>query len=352
MRIHFTGMAALAASLTASLGGCGAPMVMGDPAVSVTALAETVPVGTANDDAADDPAIWRNADNPEASFIVATDKKAGLYVYNLDGKIMDFNPGGLLNNVDLLDLGALGVVVAASDRTDPLQSRVALYRLDTKAGKLQSIGSIASGAGEAYGLCMSAKAGGQSVFAVLKDGTIREYSLDNLGGPNPQPSGPLLREFSVPTQPEGCVVDPRNGTLYIGEENAGIWRFADGATTGQLVAAIDNKQLVADVEGLAIALDGKDGGWLIASSQGDNSYARYRLPDMEPTGRFRIAAGAYGATEETDGIALHTGNFGARFPGGVFVAQDGKNEPSAQNFKLVSWQDVEKALDTWKKPTP
>ncbi|MDN3646395.1 phytase [Pontixanthobacter aestiaquae] len=325
---------------------------MGDPAVSVTASAETVPVGTANDDAADDPAIWRNPDNPAGSFVVATDKKAGLYVYNLRGEVMDFNAGGRLNNVDLLDLGALGVVVAASDRTDPANSRVALYRLDTASGKLAGIGSIASGAGEAYGLCMLAKAGGQSVFAVLKDGTIREYALNNLGGPDPKPTSTLLREFSVPTQPEGCVADPRDGTLYIGEENAGIWRFADGATSGELVATIDNKQLVADVEGLAIAIDGKDGGWLIASSQGDNAYARYSLPDMTPAGRFRIGAGQFGATEETDGIALHTGSFGARFPGGVFVAQDGKNEPAAQNFKLVSWQDVEKALDTWTKSTP
>jgi 3-phytase len=37
----------------------------------VTARAETVPVGTANDDAADDPAIWHNRARPQASLIVA-----------------------------------------------------------------------------------------------------------------------------------------------------------------------------------------------------------------------------------------------------------------------------------------
>ncbi|PKP96438.1 MAG: 3-phytase, partial [Alphaproteobacteria bacterium HGW-Alphaproteobacteria-15] len=36
------------------------PPIIGDPAVTVTAVAETVPVGTSNADAADDPAIWRN----------------------------------------------------------------------------------------------------------------------------------------------------------------------------------------------------------------------------------------------------------------------------------------------------
>ena len=69
-------------------------------------------------DAADDPAIWRNAADPAASLIVATDKKAGLYVYGLDGRTRSFADGGLLNNVDLADMGAAGVIVVASDRND------------------------------------------------------------------------------------------------------------------------------------------------------------------------------------------------------------------------------------------
>ncbi len=146
--------------------------------------------------------------------------------------------------------------------------------------------------------------------------------------------------MSVPSQPEGCVYDDRDGTLYVGEEMAGIWRFRDGETQGELVAPIDNQYLVADVEGLAIALQGEDGGYLIASSQGDNAYAVYSLPDMAPLGRFAIAAGAFGATEETDGIALSTQDFGPDYPQGLFVAQDGINPPAAQNFKLASWADI------------
>ena len=102
--------------------------------------------------------------------------------------------------------------------------------------------------------------------------------------------------------------------------------------------------LFADVEGLALFPQGRKGGWLVASSQGDNAYAVYRLPDMAPAGRFRIAAGAFGATEETDGIALAAGRFGPLYPGGLLVVQDGDNAPHAQNFKLVSWQDLLQAL--------
>ena len=311
------------------------------PAASVTARAETAPVGTALADAADDPAIWRNPADPAASLIVATDKKAGLHVYGLGGASRFFEPDGRLNNVDLVDMGQRGVIVVASDRNDPRRARLRLYRLDTAAAKLLPLGVVVGGRGEAYGVCLWANAGALHAFSVLKDGTIEEYRLHLDGAPRAEPV--LTRKLA--TQSEGCVVDPRDGTLYVGEETAGIWRFAAGAKQGALVAAADGKQLVADVEGLAILPQGESGGWLVASSQGDNAYAVYNLPDMKPVGRFRIAAGKYGATEETDGIALMGGGFGPDYPEGLFVAQDGANEPAAQNFKLASWADVRKALN-------
>ena len=107
----------------------------------------------------------------------------------------------------------------------------------------------------------------------------------------------------------------------------------------------DGKALVADVEGLAIAPEGRDGGYLVASSQGDNAYAVFRLPDVTPVGRFRIAQGTYGSVEETDGIELDNRDFGPDFPEGLFIAQDGVNAPSAQNFKYVRWDEVLAALE-------
>ena len=73
----FHGFALLALELAS---GCATvpPAITGDPAVTVTAVAQTPPVGTARADAADDPAIWRNPANPAASLVVGTDKKGGL----------------------------------------------------------------------------------------------------------------------------------------------------------------------------------------------------------------------------------------------------------------------------------
>lgn len=323
------------------LAACAPPAIV--PVVqtaSVTADAETVAVKS-GDDAADDPAIWRNAANPAASLIVGTDKQAGLYVYGLDGQVRDFNNAGRVNNVDLVETPA-GVIVAASDRSDEAKAQIALFRLNTTTARLEPIGRVPAGAGEAYGMCLWATPRALTAFIVIKDGTIRQIELDTA-----KASGRIVRSLKLSTQSEGCVVDARTARLYAAEEDAGIWRFdarASGSTTAVKLAGVDGKRLVADVEGLAIAAEGAgSGGWLVASSQGDNAYSVYRLADERFAGRFRIAEGRLGSTQETDGIAVMTGDFGPAFPQGLMVAQDGENSP-AQNFKLVGWGKIKAAL--------
>jgi hypothetical protein len=111
------------------------------------------------------------------SLIVGTDKKAGLYVYGLDGKVRDFAAAGRLNNVDLIDMGAAGVIVVASDRNDEAQAKLQVWRLDTAAAKLQPLGAVTGGAGEAYGVCLLRDAGGLTAFSVLKHGAIVQVRI-------------------------------------------------------------------------------------------------------------------------------------------------------------------------------
>jgi 3-phytase len=344
MRCEIVTVATLGGSL---LGGCATPapdwatIAARAPAPIVTASGETEAVATANADAADDPAIWRNPADPAASLIVGTDKKAGLYVYDLSGRQRDFANAGRVNNVDLIETkiaGADAVLVVASDRSDPLNAQLTLYRLDPRAAKLVPLGKVPAGAGEAYGLCLAARGETVDAFLVVKDGTIRQIGLKL----DASPAGQVLRTMKLGTQSEGCVVDPRTQRLYVAEEDVGVWRFdarPDGETTPVAVAKVDGTQLVADVEGLAIA-----GGYLLVSSQGDNAYAAYALEDDRYIGRFRIGPGRFGATSETDGIAAAVGDFGADYPGGLFLAQDGDNQPRAQNFKLVDWRQIAAAL--------
>ena len=179
----------------------------------------------------------------------------------------------------------------------------------------------------------------QALCQCLERALVAQVALDVSGA---TPTGSIVRTMKLATQSEGCVVDDRTATLYVAEEDVSIWRFdarADAPTTPVSVAKVDGRTLIADVEGLAIAAEGSSGGYLVASSQGDNAYALFRLPDLAFAGRFRIAAGRFGATSETDGIEVLTGDLPG-YPGGVMVAQDGDNAPAAQNFKLVAWSDV------------
>ena len=318
------------------------------PAVSVTARGETTPVGTANADAADDPAIWRNAADPAQSLIVGTDKKAGLYVYGLDGKTRSFLDAGRVNNVDLRDgvtiAGKPGILVVASDRNDVANAKLALFSLDPATAKLTTLGKVDGGKGEAYGVCLYRAPEAVYAFIVLKDGTIHQVALDASGT---SASGKTVRTMKLGTQSEGCAVDDRTGILYVAEEDVGLWRFdarATGTTLPTKIAAADGKNIVMDAEGVAIAPIGERDGYVIVSSQGDNAYAAYRLTDDSYVGRFRIIDGPIGGAEETDGIDLMLGDFGPAYPGGIFVAQDGHNAAAAQNFKLVAWDDIAKAL--------
>ncbi len=311
--------------------------------VDVPAAAETTAVATTNDDAADDPAIWRNARAPGRSLIVATDKKAGLNVYALDGTLKSSFAAGRVNNVDLRQMGRR-VIVVASDRNDPANGKLALFELDPATAALKPLGVLPVGPGEAYGLCLSAPARAPlTAYLVMKAGDILQVEL-TLGATS---TATVVRSMKLATQSEGCVVDDRTATLYVGEEDDGIWQFGARKTDPVepvAVAKTDGTRLVADMEGIAIAAEGGRGGYLVASSQGDNAYALWKLPSLTYAGRFRIAPNrGIGGTSETDGIEVSTASFPG-YPGGLMIAQDGDNLPAAQNFKLVRWLDVKRAL--------
>lgn len=312
-------------------------------AVDLSATGETTAVATANDDAADDPAIWRDARNPAKSLIVATDKKAGLNVYALSGALKSSYPAGRVNNVDLRQVGRR-IIVVASDRNDSANGKLAVFELDGTTAMLKPLAVLPVAPGEAYGLCLSQPLRGPlTAFLVMKAGDIKQVEL-TLGE---KPTATIVRSMKLASQSEGCVVDDRTATLYVGEEDVGIWKFGARKTDDVepiMLAKADGQRLVIDVEGLAIAAKGARNGYLVASSQGDNAYAVWRLRDLRFAGRFRIvAANGIGGTTETDGIEISTATFPG-YSGGMMVVQDGDNRPAAQNFKLVRWADVRKAL--------
>ena len=316
---------------------------------AVTADRETTPVhSTFLADAADDIAFWLNPAIPAESLIFGTDKDAGIATYDLRGRELDYLKNGRPNNIDLRSTAAI-TLVACSER---LKNEVLVYRLDTAAQRLRLLtgSGLKNPAPEIYGFCLYRHALDQKIYAFAnsKNGIITQWRLEVLD--DDRISGEIVRRLRVKSQPEGMVADDQTGHLYVGEERRGIWRFEaapDGLPEGEFIGGSgrSNHNIRFDIEGLAIYSLSDTSGYLLASSQGNNSYAVFqRLPPNNYLGSFRVRAGKLDATSDTDGIEAVAAPLGAGFPQGLFIAQDGANDdggkPRPQNFKLVHWGKI------------
>jgi 3-phytase len=334
-------------------GQSDAPQMSVGAGTPVHAAAETVAVGTANADAADDPAIWVDAADHSRVVIFGTDKKAGLYSYRLDGTVLQQLAGGQPNNVDLREGfmvdGRAQVLVGTSDRS-PARFGVGLFLMDPATLQTRYWGKVAVDLPEPYGLCMGKRGEDFLVIINSTDGQVRQLAITV--GADGQPVATEQARYAIPSQVEGCVIDEQRDFVYIGEEAKGVWRYSlDPAQRpgGTLIATTDGKALVADVEGLALMRQGTR-TYLMASSQGDSAFAVWRV-DGEPEykGRFSVAPHAgIDAVTGTDGIAAQGGPVGS-FAQGLVVVQDDVDEiPGAsgerQNFKLIDWREIASAL--------
>ncbi|MCP6682096.1 phytase [Bacillus nakamurai] len=322
---------------------------------TVTAAGETEPVDTAGD-AADDPSIWLDPKHPENSKLITTNKKSGLVVYNLDGKMLHSFNTGKLNNVDIrydFPLNGKKVDIAAASNRSEGKHSIDVYAIDGKKGTLKSITDpehpIATTIDEVYGFTLyhSQKTGKFYALVTGKQGEFEQYELTE--GKKGYVTGKKVREFKMDSQTEGMAADDEYGNLYIAVEDTAIWKFSaepDGGSKGTIIDRADGKHLTADIEGLTIyyAADGK--GYLMASSQGSNSYTIYdRQGHHKYIADFRITDGPKtDGTSDTDGIDVLGFGLGPKYPFGLFIAQDGENidngQKANQNFKMVPWERI------------
>jgi 3-phytase len=325
-----------------------------DSIPSVRALVETdsMPQLT-GEDAADDPAIWYNRQNPDSSLVFGTDKKGGIAVFNLHGKMVAYHPVGLPNNADLRYNFPLGTdtidILGFSNRT---ANTVDIYRIYPD-GNLENLLNTPIKPGfsaEVYGFCFYRNLKSNDFYALVnsKNGEVEQYRLNGAGG---SVTTELLRTLKLPGQPEGMVADDELDLLYLGEEDAGIWKCEASPESKALPVLLpssdlkNNPNLKADIEGLAIYY-AAGGGYLIASSQGNYSYAVFdRQGTNEYLGSFRVTDGTLDGAEETDGLEVINLPMDSRFPAGMLVVQDGFNKDSTgidlpQNFKYIDWRDI------------
>ncbi|MDQ1295828.1 MAG: 3-phytase [Actinomycetota bacterium] len=185
-------------------------------------------------------------------------------------------------------------------------------------------------------------------------------------------------------QVEGMAVDQEEHVLYAAQETVGLWRIElrDGKfATPRLIDRVrefgtpwtydateeecvpdaptpdtpassgpGGEHLSADVEGVTVyhAADGT--GYVLASSQGDNTFAVYeRSGRNRYVGSFRIADGVTDGVQHSDGSTVINVPLGRAFPRGLLITHDGEATPTgadqeSSNFKYLRWDRLATAF--------
>lgn len=343
-----------AALATAALTGAPQASARADdpPAASMSAISatgESVSFPGASGDVADDVAIWRNPTQPDQSLVLADNKAddGGVAVYRLDGSLLHYERTGKIGNIDLRPVGLNGgnaILVGANDRSN---DTLRFWTLDPAQGTLTSLEARSlSTLARNYGFCLGHDASYAHTYAFTSaegGGSMEQYELWLNNG---RIDAAKVRTIDVGSQAEGCAVDDATGSLYVGEEVVGIWRYDVDPASGSQRTAIDQVgtgHVTADVEGLTVLRGPDRRGVIIASSQGNSTFAVYGLDGSHPfLGTFRVSgSGGVDDVTETDGLAADPGDFGPSYPRGLLVVHDAVNskpgggeEPSS-NLKFV-----------------
>ncbi len=333
-----------------------------------------------------DPAIYVHPTSPSLSVVITTLQEGGLAVYDLDGSELQFiDPdygapeSARFNNVDLrynFPLGdTLVDIVVATERNN---NTIRIYKIDPEARQMvditaESIGpnlfpdfKVGNDNGEAYGVSIYRSVISSKFYVFVNSNDrcdIAQLELvDN--GDGSIAATRIERPIILPTQCEGMVADDELGLLYVGEEDVGLWKFSaepDGGTTGTLIEQVkpNGSVLAADLKGLTLYYGSGGQGYLLASSQGDSTFAVFtREGDNDYLGSFSVGrAGSIDSVEASDGASVINLPMGPNFAQGLFVAHDGFNEPEVlvlddgeleninTNFKLVPWEQIANSFD-------
>lgn len=220
--------------------------------------------------------------------------------------------------------------------------------------------------------------GGKVTYAVTGSfGFPSEFTL-----PDGELWGPCLEEPGEDAQFEGLVIDAEARKVYLGQELVGVWRMNLDGSKRKLIEKVrtfgweyerefdpeeeefgceytvdrghGGNHLSADVEGLTVfkAPHGNK-HYLLASSQGDNSFSIWDVKGWDFEGTFSLQIDG-DLNEDSDGAHVVIANLGRHYPMGLLVTQDGDNTPEVpddegeprdqSNFKFTPFDRILKAL--------
>jgi 3-phytase len=294
--------------------------------------------------AADDPAIWIHPSDPGRSLIFGSDKKRGLFVFDLQGReVQHVDFGTRTNNVDArrgfrwgsetIDIVAVNLRAAG---------KLAVLRINPDYTQGDAVSLLAGG--RSSGNDISDDSYGLALYRRPRDGAMFAFDITNGKGPVRQwrltGDGAAIRTTLVRTIDdvrfsisEGFLADDELGFVYLTEERVGIHKYnadPDAGPQTRLAFFAARDGIVRDREGLALYPCADGGGYLVLSNQGSSTFNVYTRTDNRLVKTF-VAHGAHG----TDGLDVTAGAVPG-FPNGFVVIHD---EPGLR-YQVYDWTEV------------
>lgn len=314
----------------------------------------------------DDPAIWIHPEDPSKSLIIGTDKEVGggLYVYNLDGKIVNKFPDmARPNNVDVaygLILNGKKTDIAVT--TERKTHKIRIFSLpDLKPIDNGGIDIFVGEKGEderdGMGIALYTKtidSLNTEIHAIVgrksgPSGTyLWQYKLSDDGTGNVK--GEVLRKFgsySGKKEIEAIAVDNELGFVYYSDETVGVKKYyADPEKGDEELALFAQKDAKRDHEGIAIYKKDAQTGYILVSNQQRNTFLVYEREGHNGNpNEHKLIAEIPVSTVECDGADVSSINFGTKFPNGIFVAMS-----NGMVFHIYDWNKIQTLIDQNYKP--
>ena len=300
----------------------------------------------------DDPAIWIHPSDPSKSLVIGTDKEegGGIYVYNLEGKILqDKVVTGLHrpNNVDL----AYGLMLAGNP-TDFIMT-TERNNEDIRAFSFPDMKPIDNGGipvfeGESdrdpMGISLYKRPTDGAIFAIVgrksgpRDNYLWQYRVEDDGnGAIKLTMERSFGKYSGKKEIEAIAVDATLGYIYYSDEGVGIRKYyADPDKGNEELALFGQWDFGQDHEGISIFELNKRKGYILVSDQQRNRFNIYPREgaDGDPH-QHELITSVELSTMESDGSEVTSQPLGPLFPNGLFVAMS-----SDKTFHFYDWKDI------------
>ncbi|HEX7035397.1 MAG TPA: phytase, partial [Pseudomonadales bacterium] len=330
--------------LASALGACGgaerSPSASGPERPATVALAPAGQTPPPAQGSLASAGFWQGPGEAGDGLIVAAAGLAGVTIHAPDGRQL-----GALEGIDA------GLVTVVPPRAGAGRAQVVVYdsaaaalEVFTLEGNAPELVNVTAEPlaleDEATGLChyRSRLAGADYVYAVTDAGLVLHFELYAVGE---RTAGRLLRAISVGKGAGYCAVDAETGTLYVSEEDVGIWRMGaepeSDTTREPLALAAPWGDLSDEVKGIAVYRDG-DEAWLVAADAGEDRLAVLDAQSGAVVGRATVEG-----LGEAEGIAA-VAAFGDAWPEGLLAIAD-EDAENGSNLKLVDWRALASALE-------